>query len=92
MHVDAKPMVWLVPADPQTASVAGQEFARALSGAESVLFLLALGEQTELIRTGIRRAGYPRRQAHLAASAFEAAASKEWQRISTAQPATWGNA
>lgn len=87
------PMVRLDPEDARTAQTAGVDFARNLAGAPPEWFLLALGEQEQIIRTGIERAGYSARNARLAAEAFDVGARGEWQRIaSTAQPETWGSA
>ena len=86
-------MVHLAPDDVRTAQTAGVEFARSLAGAPSAWFMLALGEQEDLIRSAIRRAGYPDRNARLAANAFDVGARVEWQRIaSTVRPETWGMA
>jgi hypothetical protein len=54
-------MVHLAPDDVRTAQTAGVEFARSLAGAPSAWFMLALGEQEDLIRSAIRQAGYPDR-------------------------------
>ena len=62
-------------------------------GPPSAWFMLALGEQEDLIRSAIRQAGYPDRNARLAANAFDVGARVEWQRIaSTVRPETWGMA
>jgi hypothetical protein len=79
-----EPVVFLAPHDARTARAAGVAFARTLAGAPSAWFMLALDEQEELIRSGIQRAGYPERKAHLAADAFDAGARSEWQRIAGA--------
>lgn len=86
-------MVHLAPDDVRTAQTAGVEFARSLAGAPSAWFMLALREQEDLIRSAIRQAGYPDRNARLAANAFDVGARVEWQRIaSTVRPETWGMA
>lgn len=91
--MDSDPMVRLDPQDARTAHVAGVDFARTLAGAPPEWFLLALGEQEAIIRNGVRRAGYPDRNARLAAEAFEAGARFEWHRITSAVRAeTWGPA
>ena len=72
-----EPMVWLAPDDARTAEAAGVTFARNLAGAPPEWFMLALGEQEAIIRDGIRRAGYPNRQARLAADAFDTGARGE---------------
>ena len=78
------PRVYLDPADAATARTAGTDFARALAGAPGDWFMLALGEQEEIIRTAIRRSGYGSRRARLAAIEFSAAAVLEWERIEPA--------
>jgi hypothetical protein len=90
---DTEPTVWLVPGDKGTACVAGRDFARTLAGAPSELFALALAEQSYIVQTSIRRFGLSKRQARLAADAFDAAARSEWHRISRAmQPGMHGTA
>ncbi|MGI4798338.1 MAG: hypothetical protein ACRYG8_30705 [Janthinobacterium lividum] len=87
------PMVLLVPEDADTAFAAGVQFARALAGAESVAFLVALGEQQALIRTAVLKAGYSNGKARAASEAFEAGAREEWGRIASPErPAVWGTA
>lgn len=86
-------MVHLAPDDVRTAQTAGVEFARSLAGVPSAWFMLAFREQEDLIRSAIRQAGYPDRNARLAANAFDVGARVEWQRIaSTVRPETWGMA
>jgi hypothetical protein len=90
---DTEPMVWLAPGDTGTARVAGRDFARTLAGAPSELFALALAEQSFIVQTSIRRFGLSKRQARLAADAFDAAARSEWHRIaSKARHETFGTA
>jgi hypothetical protein len=60
-RIGGDPMVHLAPDDVRTAQTAGVEFARSLAGAPSAWFMLALGEQEDLIRSAIRQAGYPDR-------------------------------
>jgi ribulose bisphosphate carboxylase small subunit len=73
--------VHLTVDDAHTAQAAGVEFARALAGAHSAEFALALAEQDELIQRAIIGAGYSVEQAWVAAGRFEAAAWNEWQRL-----------
>ena len=54
-----EPMVFLAPDDARTARAAGIAFARALAGAPSGWFMLALDEQELIIREAIQRSGYP---------------------------------
>ena len=89
-----EPTVWLAPEDSATARVAGADFARALAGAPPEAFMFALGEQEEMIRTAVRKAGYGARKARLAAGAFTSAARVEWGRIAPAfgSGGQWGRA
>jgi hypothetical protein len=80
-------MVWLVPNNSRSAQLAGRDFARALLGAPSAAFMMALGEQSELIRVGIQRHGWSKRKARDAAGAFVAGARTEWRRLASAGPA-----
>ncbi len=74
--------VMLQPEDDDTAFAAGVQFARALAGAGSAAFMLALGEQEVLVRDAIVQAADPAAQARLACEAFVAGARTEWRRIS----------
>ena len=65
--------------DARTAQTAGVTFARALSGAHSADFALALAEQEHLVERAIVEAGHSVEQAQLAAGRFAAAAREEWQ-------------
>lgn len=86
-------MVMLAPEDADTAFVAGVQFARALVGAETVAFIMALDEQEAMIRNAILEAGFSREKAYLAGQAFEAGARNEWRRIASPErPVTWGTA
>ncbi len=67
--------------DAKTAQDAGARFARALAGAASAAFMVALAEQEDLIRRTIMDAGFSAEQAQLAAGHFEVAALDEWERI-----------
>jgi hypothetical protein len=73
---DTEPTVWLVPGDTATARVAGRDFARTLAGAPSELFAFALAEQSFIVQTSIRRFGLSKRQARLAADAFDASGAE----------------
>lgn len=75
------PRIWLTPDDARTVQSAGADFARALAGAPSEAFMLALGEQEELLRAAVRGAGYSSRRARLAAIEFTSAARTEWGRV-----------
>jgi hypothetical protein len=90
--IDDVPMVYLAPEDAKTATAAGIDFARNLAGAPSALFMLALGEQEEIIRLAIRRAGFSKRQARIAAEAFECGAKFEYTRIANAAHTQHGTA
>lgn len=70
--------------DARTAQDAGARFARALAGAGSAAFMVALAEQLDLIRRTITDAGHSAEQAWLAAEHFEAAARDEWEQIADA--------
>ena len=76
--------VRLVPEDVDTAQMAGVRFARALAGAPTVAFMLALGEQEQLVRAALAEAGFGERIASSAADAFEVGARLEWERIAPA--------
>jgi hypothetical protein len=86
-------MVYLAPEDVRTSEAVGVSFARTLAGAPSAWFAAALGEQEAIIESAVRKAGYSKRRARLAASAFEAGARFEFTRIANAaQVRTHGNA
>ena len=87
-----EPMVFLAPDDARTARAAGIAFARALAGAPSGWFMLALDEQELIIREAIQRSGYPARNAEQAASAFDSGARAEWRRIAGSIATVAGNA
>lgn len=89
---DAELMVRLDPQDACTARTAGVEFARALTGSPPEWFILALNEQEDIIRDGIRQAGYSARQARLAADAFQIGARVEWTRLASTATEAWGSA
>lgn len=74
-------MVRLAVDDARTAQDAGAKFARTLAGAAPADFMLALGEQGDLVRRWITEAGCTDAQAQLAAGRFEAAARAEWRRL-----------
>ena len=76
--------VYLTVDDARTAHVAGVTFARALSGADSADFVLALAEQEHLVARAIVEAGHHTEQAQLAAGHFATAALGEWARIISA--------
>ncbi len=76
--------VRLTPDDVDSAQVAGTRFARALAGAPTVAFMLALGEQEQLVRAALVEAGFGERVAGTAADAFEVGARLEWERIAPA--------
>ena len=85
LHID--------PDDADQAFAAGVQFARALAGADSGGFMVALGEQVALVQSGITTVGFPATVARLAAEAFEAGARVEWKRIGgPVRPAAWGTA
>lgn len=73
--------VRLVPEDVETARAAGVQYARALAGAPTATFMLALGEQEQLLRTAVEEAGLGELIARSAAAAFEVGARLEWERI-----------
>lgn len=86
-------MVRLAADDAKTSQEAGASFARDLAGAASADFMLALGEQSNLVRRAILDAGFNAEQAQLAAGHFEVAAREEWARIAGAATAdAWGTA
>ena len=80
-------MVHLAVDDTQTAQQAGAKFARDLAGAHGADFMLALGEQGDLIHRAITDAGFSAEQAQLAAEHFEVAAREEWTRLAGAMAA-----
>lgn len=82
-HEDAL-QVRLTPDDVESAQMAGVRFARALAGAPSAAFMLALAEQEQLVRSAIEDPGVSERVARIAAEAFEAVAMTEWGRITLA--------
>ena len=91
-HEDAL-QVCLAPDDVKSAQLAGIRFARALAGAPTTAFMLALGEQEQLVRTALEDAGFAERIACGAAEAFKAGAMLEWQRIApVAVQGAMGNA
>ena len=86
-------VVMLAPEDADTAFVAGVQFARALAGAETAAFVMALEEQAALIRTAVLDAGHSPEKAHLAVEAFEAGPQNEWRQVASPdRPAMWGTA
>ncbi len=79
--------------DARTAQDAGARFARALAGASSAAFMVALAEQKDLIRRTITDAGFSAEQARLAVEHFETAAKVEWEQIADVSgAATYGQA
>ncbi len=81
---DDGPLIHLAPDDVETAQGAGVQFARALAGAPTVAFMAALGEQEEILRQTVERAGFSAPVARAAAAAFEVGANLEWGRIAPA--------
>ncbi len=79
--------VYLTPDDVESAQVAGVQFARALAGAPSAAFMIALGEQEQIVRLVIADAGFSGDVARMAADSFEVGAKLEWQRINNASSA-----
>jgi len=75
--------VYLTPDDVESAQVAGVQFARALAGAPSAAFMIALGEQEQIVRLVIAEAGFSGDVARMAADSFEVGAKLEWQRLSS---------
>ena len=73
--------VWLTPDDVETAQVAGVRFARALAGAPDTAFMVALGEQQDLVRVTVLEAGVSAKSAARTARAFETGAKLEWDRM-----------
>ena len=73
--------VWLTLDDVETAQVAGVRFARALAGAPDTAFMIALGEQQDLVRAAVLEAGVSAKSAALTARAFENGAKLEWDRM-----------
>ena len=55
--------------------------ARALAGAPTVEFMLALGEQEQILQQAVERAGFTASIARAAAAAFTVGARLEWKRI-----------
>ncbi len=80
--VDDDLQVYLTPDDVESAQVAGVQFARALAGAPSAAFMIALGEQEQIVRLVIAEAGFSGDVARMAADSFEVGAKLEWQRLS----------
>ena len=90
---DGDLMIRLAVDDATTAQEAGAKFARDLAGAVSADFMLALGEQGDLVRRAILEAGFSDEQAQLAAGHFEVAAREEWAWLAGAATAgAWGTA
>ena len=75
--------VWLTPDEWDTVQVAGVRFARTLAGAADKAFVMALGEQQNLMHDAMVEAGVTARNAQLTASAFETGAWLEWERVSS---------
>ena len=75
--------VYLTPDDAESAQVAGIQFARALAGAPAAAFMIALGEQEQIVRLVITDAGFSGDVARMAAGSFETGAKLEWQRLSS---------
>lgn len=73
--------VWLTLDDVETAQVAGVRFARAMAGALNTAFVVALGEQQDLVRAAVLEAGVSARSAVLTARAFGTGAKLEWDRM-----------
>ena len=78
------PTMRLAVDDAATAQAAGVRFARDLAGAHGGDFLLAVGEQRDLIHRAILDAGFSAEQAHGATEHFEVAALVEWTRLTKA--------
>ncbi len=78
--------VYLTPDDAESAQVAGVKFARALAGAPAAAFMIALGEQEQIVRLVITDAGFSGDVARMAADSFEVGAKLEWRRISSTLP------
>ena len=76
--------VRLTPDNVDGMQAAGVRFARALAGAPIMAFMLALGEQEQLVRSAPARAEFSERTAGTAADAFEVGARLEWERIAPA--------
>ena len=76
--------VYLTPDDAESAQVAGVQFARALAGAPSATFMIALAEQEQIVRLVVTDAGFSGDVARMAADSFEVGAKLEWQRIKNA--------
>ncbi len=76
--------VCLTPDDVESAQVAGVQFARALAGAPAAAFMMALGEQEQIVRLVIAEAGFGSDVARVTADSFEVGAKLEWQRLSSA--------
>jgi hypothetical protein len=81
-----------IPGDAASAAKAGVEFARALAGAPSDAFLLALAEQRGLIRQAVWHVGCSLHSARRTADAFEQGAKAEWQRLTAQVSPTLGRA
>ena len=82
-HEDAL-QVRLAPNEVESAQLAGVRFARALAGAPTAAFMLALSEQEQLVRAALQDTGFAGRMAGIAAEAFEAGAMLERRRIAPA--------
>ncbi len=81
--IDDDLQVYLTPDDVESAQVAGVQFARALAGAPAAAFMIALGEQEQIVRLVIAEAGFSGDVARMAADSFEVGAKLEWQRLSS---------
>ena len=73
-----------MPEDVDTAQMAGVRFARALAGAPTAAFMLALSEQEQLVWAAVQDAGFSQVIARGVADAFEIGARLEWERIAPA--------
>ncbi len=82
--LDGDLQVYLTPDDVESAQVAGVQFARALAGAPGAAFMIALGEQEQIVRLVIAEAGFSGDVARMAADSFEVGAKLEWRRITSA--------
>ncbi len=84
--IDDDLQIRLTPDDAESAQVAGVKFARTLAGAPGAAFMIALGEQEQIVLQVITEAGFSRDVARLAAESFEVGAKLEWRRISSTLP------
>ncbi len=82
--IDDNLQVYLTPDDAESTQVAGVQFARALAGVPSAAFMIALGEQEQIVRLVIAEAGFNGDVARMAADSFEVGAKLEWRRITSA--------